>query len=364
MDDFGVHRVAALLRDGMSPRDVRRGVEEGQLLRVRHGWMATDGADPLVVEAVRAGGCLTCVAALKLHGFWIPPRVKELHVRGTDAAHRRHPRRFCRQYGGHMRVDAAVDEPVTALRHALRCLTEEQTIVVTDSMLHRRYRYDAGKPVGKPSDAGELAGNSDGAGTLAGKSGAAGTLAGKSDGAGTLVGKSGGAGSLVGQSGGDDEAESDFVVPTVEEIHSAFDGAPKSVRRLLDECDPKAASGIESITRVRIRRKGVRLTTQAHIPGVGHVDMLIGDRLVVEVDGYAFHSEKESFQEDRRRNQVQAAGNYVYMPFTYDDVVSRWPHVEATIMGAVHNGVHLNPRRRSTTILTSDEFFEQINSRR
>ena len=243
-----------------------------------------------------------------------------------------------------MRVDAAVDEPVTALRHALRCLTGEQTIVVTDSMLHRRYRYDAGKPVGKPSDAGELAGTSGGAGDLGGKSGGVVTLA--------------------GESGGDDEAESDFVVPTVEEIHSAFDGAPKSVWRLLGECDPKAASGIESITRVRIRRKGVRLTTHAHIPGVGHVDMLIGDRLVVEVDGYAFHSGKESFQEDRRRNQVQAAGNYVYMPFTYDDVVNRWPHVEATIMGAVHNGVHLNPRRRSTTILTSDEFFEQLDSRR
>ena len=315
MDDFGVHPVASLLRDGMSPRDVRRAVEEGQLQRLRHGWMAADGADPLVVEAVRAGGCLTCVAALKLHGFWIPPRVKALHVRGTASAHRRHARRFCRQYGGHMRVDAAVDEPVTALRHALRCLTDEQTIVVTDSMLHRRYRYDAGELARKP--------------------------------------------------GGDEgDEESDLVVPTVEEIHSAFDGEPKSVRRLLDECDPKAASGIESITRVRIRRKGVRLTTQAHIPGVGHVDMLIGDRLVVEVDGYAFHSEKENFQEDRRRNQVQAAGNYVYMPFTYDDVIDRWPHVEATIMGAVHNGVHLNPRRRSTTILTSDEFFEQISSRR
>ncbi|OBA30853.1 type IV toxin-antitoxin system AbiEi family antitoxin domain-containing protein [Gordonia sp. 852002-51296_SCH5728562-b] len=325
MDDFGVHPVASLLRDGMSPRDVRRAVEEGQLQRLRHGWMAADGADPLVVEAVRAGGCLTCVAALKLHGFWIPPRVKALHVRGTASAHRRHPRRFCRQYGGHMRVDAAVDEPVTALRHALRCLTDEQTIVVTDSMLHCRYRDDAG------------------------------TL----EAAGTLTCSSGGAGKS-----GDDEMESGLIVPTVEQIRSAFDGAPKSVRRLLDECDPKAASGIESITRVRIRRKGVRLTTQAHIPGVGHVDMLIGDRLVVEVDGYAFHSEKESFQEDRRRNQVQAAGNYVYMPFTYDDVIDRWPHVEATIMGAVHNGVHLNPRRRSTTILTSDEFFEQISSRR
>lgn len=320
-----MHPVASLLRDGMSPRDVRRAVEEGQLQRLRHGWMAADGADPLVVEAVRAGGCLTCVAALKLHGFWIPPRVKALHVRGTASAHRRHPRRFCRQYGGHMRVDAAVDEPVTALRHALRCLTDEQTIVVTDSMLHCRYRDDAG------------------------------TL----EAAGTLTCSSGGAGKS-----GDDEMESGLIVPTVEQIRSAFDGAPKSVRRLLDECDPKAASGIESITRVRIRRKGVRLTTQAHIPGVGHVDMLIGDRLVVEVDGYAFHSEKESFQEDRRRNQVQAAGNYVYMPFTYDDVIDRWPHVEATIMGAVHNGVHLNPRRRSTTILTSDEFFEQISSRR
>ncbi len=226
-------------------------------------------------------------------------------------------------------------------------------------MLHRRYRYDAGKPVGKPANAG----NSGGANTLVGESDDAGALAGKSGGANPLVGESDGAGALAGKSGGD-EVESGLVVPTVEEIHSAFDGAPKSVRRLLDECDPKAASGIESITRVRIRRKGVRLTTQAHIPGVGHVDMLIGDRLVVEVDGYAFHSEKENFQEDRRRNQVQAAGNYVYMPFTYDDVIDRWPHVEATIMGAVHNGVHLNPRRRSTTILTSDEFFDQIGSRR
>jgi very-short-patch-repair endonuclease/predicted transcriptional regulator of viral defense system len=48
-----------------------------------------------------------------------------------------------------------------------------------------------------------------------------------------------------------------------------------------------------------------------------------GAKLVVELDGYAYHRHREAFQRDRTRtNDLQAAG-YRVLRFTYEDVVAR-----------------------------------------
>ena len=56
---------------------------------------------------------------------------------------------------------------------------------------------------------------------------------------------------------------------------------------------------------------------------IGRVDFAWPDRnVVVEVNGYRWHSTKEHLlRDDRRRNQLQLAGHVVY-PFWYDDVVN------------------------------------------
>ncbi|HEY9314515.1 MAG TPA: type IV toxin-antitoxin system AbiEi family antitoxin domain-containing protein, partial [Williamsia sp.] len=65
--------MAELRQLGLDDWDVRKRVREGSLIRLRPGWYATPSADAAVVEAVRKGGALGCVSALRRHGLWVPP---------------------------------------------------------------------------------------------------------------------------------------------------------------------------------------------------------------------------------------------------------------------------------------------------
>lgn len=109
---------------------------------------------------------------------------------------------------------------------------------------------------------------------------------------------------------------------------------------LLDGVDGVCESGIESIAWFRLlRRLGAR--RQVHIPTVGRVDFLIGSRLVVEVDGRAFHDTDSSFESDRRRDALLSALGYRALRFSYQQVVERWAEVEAAIRAAIARGDHL-----------------------
>ena len=54
---------------------------------------------------------------------------------------------------------------------------------------------------------------------------------------------------------------------------------------------------------------------------VGEVDLLVGDRVVVEIDGFAHHSDRVAFQEDRRRDRELVAQGYVVLRFTAAEVL-------------------------------------------
>jgi len=71
------------------------------------------------------------------------------------------------------------------------------------------------------------------------------------------------------------------------------------------------------------------------VPGVGEVDMLVDDRLLVETDGYQFHSSKGDWSNDRRREQGLIAQGRLWVRLTYDDVMSgrTVPVVEAALNG-------------------------------
>jgi len=73
----------------------------------------------------------------------------------------------------------------------------------------------------------------------------------------------------------------------------------------------------------------------ADVPGVGEVDMLVDDRLLLETDGYQFHSSKGDWANDRRREQRLIAQGRLWVRLTYDDVMSgrTIPIVEAALSG-------------------------------
>jgi very-short-patch-repair endonuclease len=86
---------------------------------------------------------------------------------------------------------------------------------------------------------------------------------------------------------------------------------------------------------------------QVGIPGVGRVDLLIGDRLVLEVDGRAFHSSTPDFARDRERDLTLAGLGFRVLRLSYGQVVADWPASEAAIRAVVDAGEHLAQRRNS-----------------
>lgn len=129
-----VFRAAELARRGIDRSGLRKSVRDGSLIRLRPGWYATPTADSAVVEAVTAGGVLSCVSALRHHGIWVPPGDKRVHVRVSKHGKQKGGR-FCQGYGRPVPATTAVDPIPIALGCAARCLGEQEWIVVCDSVL-------------------------------------------------------------------------------------------------------------------------------------------------------------------------------------------------------------------------------------
>lgn len=92
-----------------------------------------------------------------------------------------------------------------------------------------------------------------------------------------------------------------------------------------------AESGLESLLRWRLRRHGIRLRTQVTIVGVGRVDFLVGERVILEVDGELGHA-GDSRHKDLVRDANAAMWGYSTLRFDYALVVHDWDLVERAIL--------------------------------
>lgn len=124
------------------------------------------------------------------------------------------------------------------------------------------------------------------------------------------------------------------------EIREVFEGAPERVQRLLNALDPASESGTESVTRHRLRSANIRVRSQVTIPGVGRVDLLVGDRLIIECDSDGFHN-GEQRKEDARRDRKSTIGRYSVLRIDYDDVMFDWDTVFADITEMVRSRRHV-----------------------
>ncbi len=121
-------------------------------------------------------------------------------------------------------------------------------------------------------------------------------------------------------------------------------------RRALELADARAESGLESLGRIRLRRLGLRVTVQARINGVGRVDLLVGDRLVVEFDGDRWHSTAEQREQDRRRDAILVSTGRLVIRAGYERTVHQWPVLEQQILAIVHRDDHLWRRAQRTAV--------------
>jgi len=112
---------------------------------------------------------------------------------------------------------------------------------------------------------------------------------------------------------------------------------PPAARRLAEQVRPFSDSGLESIAIPRLRWLRLPLRQQVWIAG-HRVDLLIGDRLVLQIDGgHHVGAQRES---DVAHDAALMLMGYHVIRVGYEQVVHRWHEVQDVIMRAVAQGLH------------------------
>lgn len=133
---------------------------------------------------------------------------------------------------------------------------------------------------------------------------------------------------------------------TLDEIGAVLATGPKNLQALVTKIDGRAESGLETIVRLRLRAIGIKFRIQVRLRGIGRVDFLIGQRLIIEVDGIAFHTGPQHIT-DVKRDRVAIRGDYVVVRLTTSDVVEHWDEAEADILEIIRRRDHRRPRRHN-----------------
>ena len=89
-----------------------------------------------------------------------------------------------------------------------------------------------------------------------------------------------------------------------------------------------------------LRRWGVRVRQQVVLAG-RPVDVLVGDRLVLQIDGYEHHSSSAQRAKDIAHDAELRLRGYTVFRLSYSQVVHDWPAVERRIKRALAAGLHL-----------------------
>ncbi|KRE91949.1 type IV toxin-antitoxin system AbiEi family antitoxin domain-containing protein [Arthrobacter sp. Soil764] len=105
-------------------------------------------------------------------------------------------------------------------------------------------------------------------------------------------------------------------------------------RSILDYVIPRADSVLEVLASYHFRRAGLHVRRHVELQGVGEVDFLIEDCLVVETDG-ASHLEAKQVKKDRVRNNATVVGGRLCLRFGYVDVVHHPEQMVAQVLAVL-----------------------------
>ena len=94
------------------------------------------------------------------------------------------------------------------------------------------------------------------------------------------------------------------------------------LKEALSLSSDRARSILETVARLQLIDMGLTPQVGVWIEGVGEVDMIILGFIIIEVDGWAFHSSKEQREKDLKRDRELLRRGYVVLRFTYDDVMN------------------------------------------
>lgn len=245
----------------------------GELRRARQGWYACPDLHPELFRAARVGGLATCLSAARYWGLWIPFDDMQPHV-------------------GVHRNACQLRDSVDPLR---RLDSGKQVVHWSDELDVTAHSHDSRvlrSPEDALFDAVECQGVED---------------------AFVLV-----------------ESALHKRLLTRAGFERLLPRLDAGSRAQLGSADCLSGSGIESYFVFRMRRLGVRLRQQVQI-GPDRVDIVIGDRLVVELDSKEFHD----LDADSRRDARLLTLGYQVIRFRYRQIMFDWPSVQAAILAAL-----------------------------
>lgn len=280
----GVANYRQLASSGVTRAQATSALRSGTIWRVRNGWFAVPGTPTDVARAARVGGSLTGASVARLHGLWLLAD-PILHVRVARTASR-----LASPEDRAIRLDPA--------RHGV-CVhysTAAGTGEARDPLVRALAEMFA---------------------------------CGQGDSALIALDSALNLGEL--------------------RPHQLDDLARAIVphrRALLALCDGGSQSGLETLVRLFLVRQRIRVRSQVRLPRVGRVDLLVGDRLVLELDGEEFHTGL-AFEEDRRRDFELVQQGYLVLRITYRMIMQNRPWVEAGILALVRGDEH---RWRATRV--------------
>lgn len=275
----GAAKTVELRMAGFSKSQLSAAVRTRRLLRPRKAWYVLPSTPPALAAAVRVGGRATCVTALHHHEVWLTDHIPLVHV--------------------------AVHRSASRLR-AVSNLRERQT-AVCDAIVHwadtPRPRLATGSRLFEPP----AAVLRDVIGCLRGEE----LLA-------TI------------------ESALNLRYISASEWTALLAGMSRVEQAFLEQASGLSGSGVETLFVSRIRRLGLRVRQQVQI-GPDRVDAVIGDRLVVELDGAKFHDPHV----DRMRDARLVIADRHVLRFDYWQVLYDWRTVEQAVLAAIIRGDHL-----------------------
>ncbi|MET0976880.1 MAG: type IV toxin-antitoxin system AbiEi family antitoxin domain-containing protein [Leifsonia sp.] len=278
----GLVSTADIRRHGLSAAQLQTAVRGGEIFRVRKGWYACPEVPISYREAARVGGRLTSTSAAAANGVWTPPG-EPLHV---------------------------------ALPHnACRPRTRDSSF--------RRARDE---------DDGHLAlhWNDD-----------------RRGGHKFLVPTAAWVGQVI------DDLQPAFAAAVIDsairsrvlrrsEWHTILHSLPAAKRSGLAVVDGVPETGTESIVRYALGVAGVVARPQFTI-GHRRGDLLVGDRLLLEIDSEEHHGGRSARVRDARRDRELVSHGLLVVHFDYTEVIYEVSAVVAEVLALVRSGVHLRP---------------------
>ncbi|SFR85603.1 Transcriptional regulator, AbiEi antitoxin, Type IV TA system [Agromyces sp. CF514] len=277
----GVCTTAQLTASGLGRHAIAAAVRQGRLERAYRGMFVDPGLPLEVRRAVRVGGRLSCISAAGLHGLRVlnPPEVLHVAV-AADASRLRTPRAPESPVRLHWTGGPGFDAtPIAPLEQVLADVLG--CVPELDALC---VLDSAREQVAWQTDPPMLG----------------------------------------------DEAFARLVARL-----------PGHLRVVAHRSTTASQSVGETIARVRFEGSGIPVQPQVALPGGVHADLLIGERLVFEVDGEAPHSLPGAFDRDRGRWAWLKAAGYAHVSFSHRQVVHEWDSVGATVRMLVRRGEHL-----------------------